>query len=47
MGGVGCPKERRERERKRGHAGLLWGVGGYCLDALGTLGEVSLNKHED
>ena len=46
-GRVGCPKERRERERKRGPGELPIGHVGYWLDSLGILGEVSLNRHED
>ena len=38
---------RREGERKRGH-GKSPKVGVGCwLDALGTLGEVPLNRHKD
>ena len=44
---VGRPKERRERERKRGCGRLLWDMGLVGLDALVSLEEVPLNKHED
>ena len=36
-----------EGERKRGHGHFLWGMWVASLDAIGTLGEVSLNRHED
>ena len=39
--------KRRERERKRGHGESLWVWGAAGFDALGTLWEVPLNRHED
>ena len=40
-------KGRSERERKRGHGDLLLGMGAASFDAIGTLGEVSLNRYKD
>ena len=37
----------RRRERKRGHGGISKRRGAYWLDALETLGEISLNRYKD
>ena len=45
-GACGMPRreEKREEERAWGSPKVAWGC---CLDALGTLGQVLLNRHED
>ena len=45
-GRVKCPREKRKGEKERAWRPSM-GVEATGLDALGTLGEVSLNRHED
>ena len=46
--GTSQGEERRGgKEKKRGHGASLCGMWSCWLDALGTLGEVPLNRYED